>query len=266
MRLMLTAGFDRAHNVIACGYLLRRDGHDIVGLIVVSPYSLKRLKSLIRQRGIAIVLNSIKRLLGATSEMEAGNPVGEFMKEHSIDWRSLKKWATAHRIPYHTVDNLNSPETVRIVEEASPDALIYGGGGILRGPIIRASKHRVLNAHSGPMPQIRGMNACEWSVLLDVPPAVTIHFIDEGIDTGRIIEKIPITLETGDTIDQLRAKCLVCGVEGLRRAASALERISAHQMVDAAAHRQCFVMAPSIRELTEAKLANMTSQVSGTET
>jgi len=182
-----------------------------------------------------------------------------FLREQRIEHRSLRRWCSANSVPHYVVADLNTPQVAKLVAGAHVDVVVYGGGGILRKPFLEAAGRHVLNAHSGPLPEIRGMNACEWSLLLDIRPAVTIHYIDEGIDTGKIVETIPLRVAPGDCIDQLRAKCVVLGIKGLCRAVSTLETAHAAPPQALPSHRQCFVMAPVLRELLEWKLtrANM---------
>lgn len=256
MRVLLTAGFDRAPNVVALAELLRRDGHEVVGVLVVTPYSVARLRAMIRQHGTAIVLRSLRRLVGMPGAAGEEDPVEAFLREQAIQRRSLRRWCAGRRVPYHVVATLNSERAVGIVAQSRPEIVIYGGGGILRTPFLQAAGRRVLNAHSGPLPAIRGMNACEWSLLLDVPPAVTIHFIDEGIDTGEILETIPLPVDPTDTVARLRAKCVVLGIEGLRRAVGSPARQDCAPTETRGRERQCFVMAPVLRDLLEWRLSN----------
>ena len=133
--------------------------------------------------------------------------------------------------------------------------MIYGGGGgILKLPFINAAEGRILNAHSGPLPEIRGMNACEWSLLLGLPTEMTIHVIDQGIDTGPVLETIPIEVEPGDDVETLRSKCAVLGVEGLLRAADRIHDLP-ESRPQGELGLQCFVLAPALRELLDWKLA-----------
>jgi folate-dependent phosphoribosylglycinamide formyltransferase PurN len=113
------------------------------------------------------------------------------------------------------VPDLNHDRSIEFVRASACDGVLYAGGGIIRGRFIDAARGRILNPHSGPLPEIRGMNACEWALLLGLPPAVTIHFIDEGIDTGGVVSQIPIGVEQGDTVESLRGKCVVAGINGI---------------------------------------------------
>jgi methionyl-tRNA formyltransferase len=254
MRIVVTAGFDRARNVLGLGELLRRDGHDIVGVAVVSPFRIARLRTLARQQGTSAILRAVRRLWGV-EHRETKDPIADFFTEHQIGFSSLRRWCKRFGLAYRVVPNLNSPSAVQLMEQWEPEVVIYGGGGILRTPFLNAAGRRVLNAHAGPLPEIRGMNACEWSLLLGVPPSVTIHFIDEGIDTGAIVENIRVSHEEGDTVERLRSKTVVAGMEGLRRAVQRFEARPTWRIEQPDAYRQCFVLAPALYELLERKLA-----------
>ena len=101
------------------------------------------------------------------------------------------------------------------------------------------------------------MNACEWSLLLGEPPTVTIHFIDRGVDTGPIIEKLPLDVQPGDTISVPREKCVLIGVDALGRQVDILEQPYPTQSEIGKTSCQCFVLAPVLKELLEVRLANL---------
>lgn len=258
MKFVLTAGFDKSIAVIALAELLRRQGHRIHSVVVVSPFSLRRLRALIRQRGVGGVRKAWQRMLGRQKEGTASDPVLDILQLQDLSERSIRSWTNLHDAGYLTTKDVNSRAVSRWIKDADPDYVIYGGGGILRREFLQSAKRGVLNAHSGPLPEIRGMNACEWSLLLGVKPAVTIHFIDEGIDTGATIMKREVDVVEGDSIDTLRSKCVAYGVETLVDvfAGSKLDEFSLpDQPADPSPGRQCFVLAPVLRELLEHRLA-----------
>ncbi len=257
MRLILTAGFSRAKHVIAMAQILSQRGHRIEMVLVVNPISLRRIKTMIRQRGGRELVRAAKRMLGLTRAQSGiqPDPLDQFLQTHQLRHRSLKAWAADHHARYHVVPDLNAPPTIDLVRRVQADGLIYGGGGILRNGILEAIGGRVLNAHSGPLPEIRGMNACEWSLLLGLAPMVTIHFINRGIDTGSTVRTLPVVVEPGDTIDRLRSKCTVLGVEGICDSVESLASPPPPASPQAGHHRQCYVLAPVLKELLEHRLA-----------
>ncbi|MEC9368100.1 MAG: formyltransferase family protein [Pseudomonadota bacterium] len=64
-----------------------------------------------------------------------------------------------------------------------------------------------LNAHYGILPDVKGWNATEWSLLTHGNLSVSLHRVAPGIDTGEIYMTRPVTVAPGDTLEQLRGKC-----------------------------------------------------------
>lgn len=252
MRLLLTAGYDRAPHVSLLASALVADGHEIAGILVVTPYSAKRAMALLRQRGTSGLFQAARKLKrGAKRDSD---PLGRLAEEWGLTSGSLRDFSYKKRISYKTVASLNAAPALEFVRGAGADGVIYGGGGIVGAGFLQSAGGGVLNAHSGPLPEIRGMNALEWSLLLGLKPAVTIHFIDRGIDTGPTVAVRQIEIAPGDDVETLRAKCVAEGVRGLRENVGALAGPMPERTPGAAAHRQCFVMAPALRALLDARV------------
>ena len=65
----------------------------------------------------------------------------------------------------------------------------------------------IVNTHSAPLPDFPGAHPIEDVLAAGVPEtAATVHFVDEGIDTGRVItaEKVPVYPD--DTVETLRER------------------------------------------------------------
>jgi phosphoribosylglycinamide formyltransferase 1 len=78
---------------------------------------------------------------------------------------------------------------------------------LLRKPFFDRYGGRIVNTHSAPLPQFPGAHPIEDVLAAGVEEsAATVHFVDEGIDTGPVIvaERVPV-LE-GDTVETLRAR------------------------------------------------------------
>jgi Formyl transferase len=255
MRILLTAGFDAALHAVAIAELARRGGHEVVGVIVVHALQAGRVRAWVRKRGVTSVVAAARRWAGSRRVDSRDAAMDAFLREHAVVDRSLSRWCRAHGVPRCAVSDVNNVTACTFVRGASADRVVYAGGGILREPFLEAAGGRVLNAHSGPLPEVRGMNACEWSLLLGHDPAVTIHWIDRGIDTGAELHRIPIPIVSGDRIEDLRGRCTVAGVVGLLRALSDPAPPFPARTSTSKVSRQCFTLAPALRELVEARLA-----------
>jgi folate-dependent phosphoribosylglycinamide formyltransferase PurN len=256
MRVLLTAGFDRALHAVALAELARRAGHEIVGVIVVRGMQVARIRALWSKHGTRSLFDAAKRLAGVGHVDARDDAMEPFLSKHAIRERSLSEWCRAHGVPRAIVSDLNGELAANFARSARPERVLYAGGGILRSTFLEAVETRVLNAHSGPLPYVRGMNACEWSLLLGREPAVSIHWIDRGIDTGATVEVIPLRVDEGDTRDSLRGKCTVAGVEGLLRALDEVAAPLPKREGQTNASRQCFSLAPALRELLDARLSS----------
>lgn len=254
MRVVVTAGFDGSRSALIVAETARARGHEVL-VLVATPFRVARVKSLIRQGGWHALKDAAGRLMRPTARSGSADLDALLPSGTSVLPESLAAWALALGVEHHSVGSLNEPGVVELVRAWGADLLLYNGGGILRAPLLSALNGPVLNAHAGPLPEIRGMNAVEWSVLLGEPTTVTIHQIDEGIDTGRVWKQIPVPIEPGDTIERLRARAVRCGVAGLLEALRARESGElAFESARPARGRQCFVLAPALRELLARRL------------
>ncbi|GAB6158042.1 hypothetical protein JCM39194_12420 [Desulfotomaculum varum] len=63
----------------------------------------------------------------------------------------------------------------------------YGYQHIIKKDVIDRYKYKAINLHISYLPWNRGSDPNLWSFLEDTPKGVTIHYIDEGVDSGEII-------------------------------------------------------------------------------
>ncbi len=78
---------------------------------------------------------------------------------------------------------------------------------LFRKPFFDHYAGRVVNTHPAPLPEFPGAHPIEDVLAAGVgETAATIHYVDEGIDTGPVIvsERVPVL--DGDTVETLRAR------------------------------------------------------------
>jgi len=89
--------------------------------------------------------------------------------------------------------------SVEFIEDEEFTFLIsYGYRYILHPEILNKFPDRAINLHISYLPWNRGADPNFWSFVEDTPKGVTIHYLDEGVDTGDIIvqEEIRFDSET----------------------------------------------------------------------
>jgi phosphoribosylglycinamide formyltransferase-1 len=78
---------------------------------------------------------------------------------------------------------------------------------LLRKPFIDRFAGRIVNTHSAPLPEFPGAHPIEDVLSSGVSQtAATVHYVDEGIDTGAVIVAEPVPVLEGDTVESLRAR------------------------------------------------------------
>jgi phosphoribosylglycinamide formyltransferase-1 len=78
---------------------------------------------------------------------------------------------------------------------------------LFRKPFFDYYGGRIVNTHSAPLPDFPGAHPVEDVLAAGVAEtAATVHYVDEGIDSGPVItaERVPVL--PGDTVDSLRAR------------------------------------------------------------
>jgi len=102
-------------------------------------------------------------------------------------------------------DRLKDPEAVEWVRAQTPDLLVLAFvTDFVPKEMIDTTTHGGINYHPSLLPQYRGGSAMNWAIISgEKETGVTIHQIDEGVDTGPIIiqEKVPI--DADDTLKNL---------------------------------------------------------------
>ena len=97
---------------------------------------------------------------------------------------------------------------VAALREARVDLIVLAGFmRILKGEFLRAFPQRVLNIHPALLPAFPGLEG--WKQALDYGVKVTgctIHFVDQGIDTGPIVVQRAVPVLDDDTPATLHAR------------------------------------------------------------
>ncbi len=78
---------------------------------------------------------------------------------------------------------------------------------LFRKPFFDYYSGRIVNTHSAPLPEFPGAHPIEDVLAAGVDEtAATVHYVDEGIDTGPVIAAERIPVRPGDTVDTLRER------------------------------------------------------------
>jgi phosphoribosylglycinamide formyltransferase-1 len=74
-------------------------------------------------------------------------------------------------------------------------------------PVFLDRFEKIVNTHSAPLPEFPGAHPIEDVLAAGVPEtAATVHYVDEGVDTGAVIVAEPVPVREDDTVESLRAR------------------------------------------------------------
>ena len=102
-------------------------------------------------------------------------------------------------------------EQVRKLEADIAVSVLFGY--VLSGDFIRLFPRGCVNLHPALLPHNRGAFPNVWSIVSQTPAGVTLHYIDEGIDTGDVIAQKQMAVEITDTGASLYRRLETEGLE-----------------------------------------------------
>jgi folate-dependent phosphoribosylglycinamide formyltransferase PurN len=99
------------------------------------------------------------------------------------------------------IESVNSEEAILVLKEIMPDLIIVNGPRIISKRILNSSIAPFINIHTGITPQFRGVHGGYWAIATGNNGlfGTTIHQVDSGIDTGRVLNQTVITPDKSDT-------------------------------------------------------------------
>lgn len=130
----------------------------------------------------------------------------------------VKECALRHGLTVLQPLKARSPEFIDEIKAINPDVIVVVAfGQIIPSEIIHMPKYGCINVHASILPKYRGASPIQWTVLDGCEySGVTTMLMDEGIDTGDILETATVKLderETGgslfDRLSLVGAKLLV---------------------------------------------------------
>ncbi|HXG87672.1 MAG TPA: formyl transferase [Vicinamibacterales bacterium] len=118
---------------------------------------------------------------------------------------------------------VNEAKHIEVMAALEPDVVLVFGTGLLGPAIIERFSGRIINLHLGLSPFYRGSGTNFWPLVNGEPEYVgaTIHYLDEGIDTGPIIAHARPAFEAADGPHEIGNRAIVAGTTMLMRAAYA---------------------------------------------
>lgn len=133
-----------------------------------------------------------------------------------VQGETIKEIAYKYYLPlYQPAENVNDPAFIEVLRKLEPDMSISMYFGRLFSPdLLQVPKSGCINMHPTLLPKGRGQGPSTWPIVNgDTETGQTIHYLDEGIDSGDIIAQRAIPIAPDDTSATLGRKLADLGYE-----------------------------------------------------
>lgn len=116
-----------------------------------------------------------------------------------------KVLAEKYGIPVFQPKTLRDGEAYNVLKELNPDAIVVVAyGKILPKEILDLPRLGCINGHASLLPRLRGSAPIQWAIVNgDKQTGVTTQLMDEGIDTGDILETATVDIGDEETAEEL---------------------------------------------------------------
>ncbi len=124
-------------------------------------------------------------------------PRGRGKKVHPTP---VKSKAQHFKLDVYQPDNINSIESVKILEKIAPDIIVVTAyGQIIKQDILTIPKYGCINIHASLLPQYRGAAPINWAIIEgEKETGITIMKMEEGLDSGPILLQESVKIGEND--------------------------------------------------------------------
>lgn len=118
---------------------------------------------------------------------------------------ATKVIAIDNNIPIFQPKTLRDGEAYKILQEINPDVIVVVAyGKILPKEILDLPKYGCINGHASLLPKLRGASPIQWSIVTgETKTGVSTMLMDEGMDTGDILETVITDIGAEETAEEL---------------------------------------------------------------
>jgi folate-dependent phosphoribosylglycinamide formyltransferase PurN len=165
--------------------------HDIpIAFVVYWTPSIKdQYRRVVRKVKLAGIVPTLKRVTYALVKAQSG---------------PQEKQAYPYR--QYVVPGHNSPQCQQILRNEQVDILLLATDAIITHKILSIPRLVTLNAHPGWIPQFRGLGSTAFQLAQGRFPAVSVHKVDEGVDTGPLVLRECIAVDPRQGLDAIEQR------------------------------------------------------------
>jgi methionyl-tRNA formyltransferase len=126
----------------------------------------------------------------------------------TLVYKKLENICKVHNLELLRVHDVNSVEVVKKISMIEPDLCVIAHfERLIKKDLLKIPRFGFINLHPSLLPYYRGMAPQHWPIINgEKETGVTVHYVDEGTDTGNIIVQRKITLTNDMYVSDLQKK------------------------------------------------------------
>ena len=119
----------------------------------------------------------------------------------AVQFTPVKEVALKHDIPVYQPKRVRDKETIELLASISADVIVVVAfGQIVPKEILEMKKYGCINVHASLLPKYRGAAPIQWAIIDgESESGVTTMQMDEGLDTGDILQEAVVPLAVDET-------------------------------------------------------------------
>lgn len=170
---------------------------------------------------------SLKAIVGAGFEIAAvvtnpDEPRGRGLK---VFPPAIKTAAVELGLPVMQVQSPKDPEFIGNLKKLSPDLIVVVAFRILPKEVFTIPSRGTFNLHASLLPKYRGAAPINWAIINgEAETGITTFFLDEKVDTGKIILQKKIGIGENETAGEMAERLSVLGADAVVETIRMIER------------------------------------------
>lgn len=137
---------------------------------------------------------------------------------------AVKTYALQHDLEVLQPTNLKSKDFQDDLKRLKPNLIIVVAFRMLPKAVWNFPDYGTFNLHASLLPQYRGAAPINWAIINgEIKTGVTTFFIDEEIDTGKIIYSRSTSIAEKDNVETLHDKLITLGASIVMETVEAIE-------------------------------------------
>ena len=131
---------------------------------------------------------------------------------HKLQFSPVKQYALDHHLPLLQPEKLKDADFVEALRAWKADLQIVVAFRMLPEVVWNMPRLGTFNLHASLLPQYRGAAPINWAVINgDTETGITTFFLKHEIDTGEVIQQVPVPIAETDDVGIVHDKLMLLG-------------------------------------------------------